>query len=63
MTQESIGQLHEGRQFDALLVDCTTADTFDVYSSDTQLDLLEKFATVGDDRNIAGVWVKGRRIK
>ena len=61
--QDSIGQLHEGMQFDALLVDCKSTGTFDVYPSDTLMDQLEKFATVGDDRNIAGVWVKGRRVR
>lgn len=50
-------------QLDALLVDCSRADTFDVYESDSQMDQLEKFATVGDDRNITGVWVSGKRLK
>ncbi|KAK9808225.1 hypothetical protein WJX73_000245 [Symbiochloris irregularis] len=61
--QDSIGQLQVGKQLDALLVDCTKADTFDIYPADTSLDRLEKFATVGDDRNISGVWIKGRRVK
>ena len=61
--QGSVGQLQQGFQFDALIVDCINCSTFDVYASDTKLDMLEKFATVGDDRNISSVYVKGRHIK
>ena len=61
--QDSIGKLQVGMQFDALLVDCTIAATFDIYPSDSPMDHLEKFATVGDDRNLVGVWVKARRVR
>ena len=66
-----IGNFDVGKDFDALLID--------VYSKKGQVDkyegalpttteeyaveLLQKFIFVGDDRNIAQVYVKGEKVK
>ena len=61
--QDKVGSLEIGKQFDALLVDCSDGATFDCFVGDTALDAFEKFLNLGDDRNISQVWVKGARIK
>jgi hypothetical protein len=51
-------------QFDALLVDVgVPGGAFDVLAGQGQpLLLLEQFLNDGDDRNIAAVYVQGRRV-
>lgn len=61
--QDRIGSFEEGKEFDALLVDTSGAGAFDTFPSDSLLGRMEKTMTLGDDRNIAGVWVQGRRVK
>lgn len=70
--QERVGNLEVGRQFDCLVVDCGTynpqnsqpsALPFDVFPDDSDLDRLEKFVQIGDDRNISHVFVDGRCLK
>jgi hypothetical protein len=70
--QDSVGNLEVGKHFDCLVVDCgkydpdgviTNALPFDVFPDDSDLDRLEKFVQIGDDRNIKRVFVHGRCIK
>jgi cytosine/adenosine deaminase-related metal-dependent hydrolase len=61
--QEDVGTLAVGCQFDALLVDGGCGAAYDLFPQNSQLDCIEKFLTLGDDRHIAQVWVQGRPIK
>ncbi len=60
--QDSVGTFAVGRAFDALLLDLHNGATFDVYATDTTEDKFQKFCNLGDDRNIAKVWVQGRSV-
>ncbi len=60
--QDSVGTFAVGKAFDALLLDLDTGVTFDVYPTDTVEDRFQKFCNLGDDRNIAKVWVQGRCV-
>ncbi|KAI8137313.1 hypothetical protein BJV82DRAFT_674905 [Fennellomyces sp. T-0311] len=58
--QDKVGTFHVGKQFDGVLVDVAASGTpIDVYEGE---DYVEKFIHLGDDRNIAHVWVQGRRV-
>lgn len=70
--QDKVGSLQVGKQFDCLIIDCgafTLEQTpgsqnlpFDIFPDDTNLDRLEKFIQLGDDRNIRRVYVSGKQI-
>ena len=60
--QHNVGTFAVGKAFDALLLDLQNAATFDVYETDTIEDRFQKFCNLGDDRNIAKVWVQGRCV-
>ena len=36
---------------------------FDVFEADTAADVFEKFIFLGDDRNIADIFVAGRQLR
>ncbi|CAF1183883.1 unnamed protein product [Adineta ricciae] len=58
-----IGSFEIGKEFDALLVDCNKDDqAFDYWSEDESDIIFEKWVNAGDDRNIVGVWVQGRKV-
>lgn len=66
-----VGNFLPGKDFDALLVDISTADPvdFDVITNPANkdpevrlLELLQKFIYVGDDRNIKQVFVRGVQV-
>jgi guanine deaminase len=62
--QEKVGCFAVGKEFDALLVEVGVAGSaFDVFENKQgrPLLLLEAFLNNGDDRNIAEVYVQGRR--
>ncbi|KAF6259802.1 hypothetical protein COO60DRAFT_974875 [Scenedesmus sp. NREL 46B-D3] len=61
--QEKVGVFAVGMEFDALLVDVGAPDgPFDALIGQGQpLVMLEQFLNNGDDRNIAEVYVQGRR--
>ncbi|KAJ3340868.1 hypothetical protein HDU93_006160 [Gonapodya sp. JEL0774] len=70
---DHIGSLEAGKEFDALLVDVkpeweTSWDVFEEEMVDgpptvEQIEMwVEKFINLGDDRNLAEVYVKGRRV-
>ncbi|XP_053698074.1 guanine deaminase [Sabethes cyaneus] len=70
---DKVGNFLPGKEFDALLVDTSvypinryqlpSALTEKKSSEDNLLELLQKFVYVGDDRNIAGVFVSGQKVK
>jgi guanine deaminase len=52
------------KTFDALLIDVGVEQSqIDLVAKDGLLEMLQKFLHLGDDRNITGVWVQGRRAK
>ncbi|RKP26721.1 hypothetical protein SYNPS1DRAFT_13797 [Syncephalis pseudoplumigaleata] len=71
---DKIGMLLEANyEFDALLVDTAAPDSpFDFFEPEASAEelladklymrRLEKFVMCGDDRNIEGVWVRGRQV-
>ncbi|KAI8817236.1 uncharacterized protein EV422DRAFT_228048 [Fimicolochytrium jonesii] len=70
---ETVGNFIPGKEFDAVIVDLdapeTTTSEIDearrpvtVFEHDTVTTMFEKWVFLGDDRNVAGVWVKGRRV-
>jgi len=59
--QHTIGKFAPGYHFDALVLDLQP-DNIDVFPSDTLEDKLQKLLTVGDDRNVAQVYVKGKLV-
>lgn len=64
-----IGNFVDGKDFDALIIDVDGGpiDMYDLpeklWSTETELTLLQKFFYVGDDRNIKEVYVKGKQVK
>ena len=73
MLQEEVGSLEVGKAFDCLIVDCGkfTLDSdrrrsalfpYEVFPDDSNLDRLEKFVQIGDDRNIRQVYVNGKQV-
>lgn len=59
-----VGSFDVGKELDACLVDVAADGVMaDVDEGDDVRAVFEKFVMTGDDRNITGVWVKGRRVK
>lgn len=71
--EDKIGNFVKGKDFDALLIDvyAGSVDKFNIpakvsenWTAEYQFQqLIQKFVYVGDDRNIAQVYVKGKQIK
>ncbi|KAI8815640.1 uncharacterized protein EV422DRAFT_574941 [Fimicolochytrium jonesii] len=75
---ETVGNFVPGKEFDAVVVDLdapapaaseTATSVMDearrpvtVFGHDTVATMFEKWVFLGDDRNVARVWVKGRRV-
>ena len=57
--QDQLGSFEVGKDFDALMIDASSGTTFDIFPSDSLLDIFEKFVNLGDDRCIRAVWVQG----
>ncbi|KAI8367503.1 guanine deaminase [Radiomyces spectabilis] len=58
-----VGMFASGRVLDAMLVDVAAPQSpIDILREETPESLLEKFINLGDDRNIASVWVAGRQV-
>lgn len=58
-----IGSFEVGKAFDAVLVDLRAADSpVDIFPQDKDVDLVEKFLLLGDDRNVVSVFVQGRCV-
>lgn len=61
--EDRVGTLDAGMDFDALVVDpAAPGGPIDVFEKDSALDRLNKFVFIGDDRNIAHVFVRGRDV-
>ena len=71
--QDEVGSLEVGKAFDCLVVDCgkfspdlDKADSgripYEVFPDDTNLDRLEKYVQLGDDRNIKQVFIAGTQV-
>ncbi|KAK1147786.1 hypothetical protein N8T08_000299 [Aspergillus melleus] len=59
-----VGNFEPGKELDACLVDVSVDGVMaDVDEGEDIRSVFEKFIMTGDDRNITGVWVKGRRVK
>mmetsp|Transcript_5853 Transcript_5853/g.10543 ORF Transcript_5853/g.10543 Transcript_5853/m.10543 type:complete len:155 (-) Transcript_5853:61-525(-) len=60
--EDKIGSLEVGKKFDALQVDLTaeTGAPYEVFEEDSDLDRLQKWINLGDDRSIHCAWVDGR---
>lgn len=59
-----VGTFAVGKEFDALLVDSTAAGgPFDVFGDENDELAFEKFLNLGDDRNLAEVYVAGVCVK
>ena len=57
--QNQVGSFEIGKDFDALMIDASSGNTFDIFPSDSLLEIFEKFVNLGDDRCIRAVWVQG----
>ncbi len=58
---DRVGTFEVGKEFDALLVDTClggTAGPFDVFPGEDDEQRFEKFINLGDDRNLAEVYVQ-----
>eukprot|EP00698_Gefionella_okellyi_P002559 TRINITY_DN123_c0_g1_i1.p1 TRINITY_DN123_c0_g1~~TRINITY_DN123_c0_g1_i1.p1 ORF type:complete len:441 (-),score=100.19 TRINITY_DN123_c0_g1_i1:87-1409(-) len=61
--QNVTGNLVQGLQFDALLVDMAAKDSpIDIRAEEKPRELVQRFLFCGDDRNIAHVFVAGRSV-
>ena len=59
----NVGNFEVGKEFDALVVDpCVERGPFDVFTTDSDRDVVEKFLFTGDDRNIEEVWIRGKCV-
>lgn len=61
---DKIGNFVAGKEFDALIVDMNVSNSSaDYLHKCSAIELLQKFVYLGDDRNIVGVYVAGRKVK
>ncbi len=63
--KDKIGNFEVGKEFDALVINFGTGNTFDYFAKkhDESLEeVFEKFIYLGDDRNISYVFVNGKLI-
>ena len=60
---DRVGSFEEGKEFDALLVDLESLNSqVYVYPGLSDRELFQKFFYNGDDRNLAEVYVRGRKV-
>ena len=56
------GHFGVGSDFDALLIEpMAEGSPIDLFDSDTELDAFQKWLQLGDDRNVAAVYVRGHK--
>eukprot|EP01116_Phalansterium_solitarium_P014714 TRINITY_DN3250_c0_g1_i1.p1 TRINITY_DN3250_c0_g1~~TRINITY_DN3250_c0_g1_i1.p1 ORF type:complete len:452 (+),score=132.60 TRINITY_DN3250_c0_g1_i1:59-1414(+) len=61
--ERQVGSFEPGKAFDALIVDPLTPDSpFDVFDGNSLEDIFQKFVLLGDDRNVAHVFVNGAQV-
>jgi len=62
--EDQVGSFEVGKDFDALFIKPEVPNgPFDVFYCDSFEERLEKFINLGDDRNIAEVWVAGAQVR
>eukprot|EP01133_Synstelium_polycarpum_P011491 gene11491-13403_t len=61
--EDKIGNFVVGKDFDAQIIDPSVENgPFDIFTDDSPKDIFQKFIFLGDDRNVANVYVKGRQV-
>lgn len=68
--EEKIGSFEVNKEFDALLIDTYAKDgPIDRYKdslgstrTEYEVNLVQRFVYLGDDRNIARIYVKGKQV-
>lgn len=59
-----IGNFEVGKCFDALHIDLASSGSpIHIFPGENLDDMIQKFIMLGDDRNIAQVFVDGRKVK
>jgi len=61
--QGELGALQPGMQADLLRVNMANQEATKLFGQESAADRVSKFVFLGDDRNIAQVWVSGRLVK
>ena len=61
--EDKVGGFDVGLKFDALRVKMSGKWDTQLFGFETLEDMIQKFCFLGDDRNIAQVWVEGRCVK
>lgn len=61
--ENDLGALEAGKKADILLVDMTGQAATLPFGHESPVDLVHKFVFLADDRNIAQVWVDGKKVK
>ena len=61
--EDKVGGFDVGLKFDALRVKMSGKWDTQLFGFETIEDMIQKFCFLGDDRNIAQVWVEGRCVK
>jgi len=61
--EQDMGALEVGKLADVLLVDMKGHAATSPFGHETATDLVHKFVFLADDRNIAQVWVDGKKVK
>ncbi|CAM1292128.1 GDA (predicted) [Pycnogonum litorale] len=60
---DKIGNFEVGKEFDALVINTNVSDSpVDIFPSDSEEDIILKFLSHGDDRNIRKIFIAGKRI-
>lgn len=58
-----VGNFLVGKQLDCLVIDVHAEDSpIDAFGEESVFNLFEKFVYIGDDRNIAEVFVGGKQV-
>ncbi len=58
-----VGNFLPGKKLDCLVVDVTNKNgPIDTFGKEDLLEKFQKFLFLGDDRNIVGVYVDGRKV-
>ncbi|CAM0136039.1 hypothetical protein VKS41_005576 [Umbelopsis sp. WA50703] len=60
--EDKIGNFRVGKDFDALVCDTSDDTSVRLFRHDTPWDMLQKFIFMADERCLAHVYVKGRRV-
>jgi len=61
--ENQVGNFLAGKEFDAIRIDPNVVGgPFDLYGYESKKELIEKFVFLGDDRNVAEVFIQGKSI-